>query len=78
MQIFDPVGQEAVALSCSVKKVFYEISQNSQQKTCALAQVFSCEFCKISENTFRHKTPPAAASVARGNADDIAIGCTPT
>ena len=26
---------EAVAQSCSVKKVFLEISQNSQEKTCA-------------------------------------------
>ena len=52
---------------CSVKKVFSEISQNSQENTCprasfliklqasrnfikkeALAQVFSCEFYKIS------------------------------
>ena len=49
------------------KKVFLEISQNLQENTCvrasfyrasftpvseALAQVFSCEFCKISDNTF--------------------------
>ena len=27
-----------------------------------LAQVFSCEFCEISKNTFFHRTPPAAAS----------------
>ena len=48
------------------KKVFLEISQNSQENTCArvffdkvaglrlweaLAQVFSCEICKISKNT---------------------------
>ena len=47
---------------CSVKKVFLEISQNSQENTCArvsfliknetLAQVFSCEFSEISKNTF--------------------------
>ena len=63
---------EAVARRCSVKKVFLEISQNSQENTCArvsflikllpeacnfmkketLAQVFSCEFCVISNNTF--------------------------
>ena len=45
-----------------LKKVFLEISQNSQENTCArvsfliklqtLAQVFSCEFCEISKNTF--------------------------
>ena len=27
-----------------------------------LAQVFFCEFCEISENTFSYKTPPVAAS----------------
>ena len=59
---------EAVVQSCSVKKVFLEISQNSQENTCArdsfliklqtllkkesLAQVFSCEFWKISKNNF--------------------------
>ena len=38
---------------CSVKKVFLEISQNSQENTCAqVAQVFSCEFCEISKNKF--------------------------
>ena len=50
------------------KKVFLEISQNSQENTCArvstliklqafgkfeaLAQVFACEFREISKNTF--------------------------
>ena len=28
----------------------------------SLAQVFSCEFCEISKNTFFYKTPPLAAS----------------
>ena len=44
--------------------MFSEISQNPQENTCAivsfflrfkqeiLAQVFSCEFCEISKNTF--------------------------
>ena len=27
-----------------------------------LAQVLSCEFCEISENTFSYRTPPVAAS----------------
>ena len=52
-------------------KVFLEILQNSQEKTCARVsfliklqasclalQVFSCEFCEISKNTFFNKTPP--------------------
>ena len=29
--------------------MFLEISQNSQENTCA--QVFSCEFCEIFDNT---------------------------
>ena len=69
-------GSEAVPQMCSVKKVFLEILQNSKKKTCArvpflidkvaglraLAQVFSCEFCKISKNTFSHRTALEAAS----------------
>ena len=65
-----------------VEKAFLEISQNSQESTCArvsfsikfqaeacnfiqketLAQLFSCEFCKISKNSFSYRTPPVAAS----------------
>ena len=63
---------EAVAKRCSVKKVFLEISQNSQENTCvrdsflikSLAQVFSFEFCGISKSTFFYRIPPAAASGA--------------
>ena len=52
---------EAVVRSCSVKKMFLEILQNSQENTCArdsfikkesLARELSCEFCEISKNTF--------------------------
>ena len=32
---FNPLTQEAVARTCSVKKVFLEILQNSQENTCA-------------------------------------------
>ena len=54
------------------KKVFLEISQNSQEnarpackfiKKETLAQMFSCEFYKISKNTFFYRTPLVAASV---------------
>ena len=71
---------ESVVQSCSVKNVFVEISQNSQENTWArvsflikqagnfikketLAQVFSCEFCDISKNTFLHRATLVAASV---------------
>ena len=40
---------EAVAQRSSIKKVFLEMSQNSQGNTCEL---FSCELCEISKNTF--------------------------
>ena len=56
----------------SIKKVFLKISQNSREDTCiwasflasnfikkgTLAQVFSCEFCKIFKNTFTAEHPP--------------------
>ena len=71
----------AVVQSCSVKKVLWEISQNSQENTCSRAcfliklhaetcnfikketrsQIFSCDFCAISKNTFLHRTPLVAA-----------------
>ena len=59
---------EAVAQRCSVKKLFSEISQNSQENTCArfsfliklkkeaLAQVSSYEFCEIFKNIFFDRT----------------------
>ena len=67
---------------CSIKKVLLEITQNSQENTCAkvsflikfqasgsnfikkdtLAQVFSCEFCEISKNTFVTEHLRATAS----------------
>ena len=62
-------NSETVVRRCSVNKVFLEISQNSQENTCArdsflesLEQVFSCEFCEISKNTSFYRTPPVAAS----------------
>ena len=55
-------GVEAVVRRCSIEKVLWEISQNSQEKHLCqslffnkketLTQVFSCEFYEISENTF--------------------------
>ena len=54
------------------KKLFLEISQNSQENTCVrvsilikketLAQVFSDEICEISKNAFSYRTLPMAAS----------------
>ena len=66
---------EAVVRRYSVKKVFLEILENSQENTCtwdkdcnfikkeSLVQLFSCEFGKIYKNTFFYRTPLVAASV---------------
>ena len=60
MDPLDILGLEAVVHRCSVKKVFLEILQNSQENTCiknnfikkeTLAQVFSCENLSL-QNTF--------------------------
>ena len=59
--IIEKSESEAATRDVLEKKVL-EISQNSQQNTCvrvsfliklqALAQLFCCEFCEISNNTF--------------------------
>ena len=69
---------QAVVRRCSVKKMFLEILHISlenisarvslQSQACnfikkeSLAQLFSCEFCEISRNTFFNRTPPVDAS----------------
>ena len=62
---------EVIAQRCSVKNVFLEnfiIKRGSRLHTCkfikveTLAEVFSCEFCKISKDTFFYRTPLVAAS----------------
>ena len=65
---------EAATRGALWEKVLLEISQNSQENTCAkpeacnfikketLAQVFSFEFYEISKNTFFHRTLLVAAS----------------
>ena len=44
----------------------YKVSGNFIKKE-TLAQVFYCQFCEISKNTFFYRTPPVAASVIRQN-----------
>ena len=48
---------KAVTRRCSVKKVFLEISQNSQENTCTRDS-----FLIKSKNTFSYRTSPVAAS----------------
>ena len=70
------VFTEAATRGVLLGKVFSEISQNSEENTSArvsfliffikkvtLAQVFSCEFCEISKNTFFTEHLWATASV---------------
>ena len=61
--------EQAVARGCSLKPVFVEILENSQEsnfiKKEAVAQVFSCKFYEIFKNTFYYRTPLVAASVKK-------------
>ena len=52
---------QAVARMCSIKKVFRDILQISQENTCA--RVFF--LMKLQANTFSHRTPPVAVSETR-------------
>ena len=47
----------------SVENMFLEISQNSQENTCALFYIKLQPFREISKNTFFYQAPPVAASV---------------
>ena len=46
-----------------LKSLFYRPEACNFIKKQTLEQVFSCEFCEISKNTFFHGTPLVAASV---------------
>ena len=65
-------GLEAATGGVLWKIMFLKILQNSQENTCVawsfikketLANVFSCEFCEISKNTFFTEQLRATASV---------------
>ena len=58
-----PWNLKAIIQTCSVKKAFLEISQNSQ--------VLSCEFCEFSINTFFDRTPLVATSRNHWNPIEI-------
>ena len=62
-----PQNAEVVVCSCSVKKVFLEISQNSQENTCARVSVLTklqahaCNFIKketLPQDTLEHLRTP--------------------
>ena len=54
---------EVLARRFSVKKMFLEISQNSQENTCARVPVLIKLQAKISKNIFCYRIPPVEASV---------------
>ena len=60
------VTAEAIARRCSVKRVFLEISQSSQENNCVRVikkEVFSCEFSETSKGAFFTEHLRATASV---------------
>ena len=68
-QLFS-VNAEAVVQWCSVKKVFSACNFIEKE---TLAEVFSCEFCKISKNTFFHRTPLMEHKVKIGTLTGVNI-----
>ena len=54
----------------TVEAVVRRCSENALNliKKETLAQVFSCECCELSKNTFSYRVPPVAASVTYDNA----------
>ena len=58
---FAKITGKHLCQSLFLNKVAREAYNLSEKKT--LVQVFSCEFCEISRNTFSYRTPTAAASV---------------
>ena len=74
-EVFCKLHTEAVVCRCYRKKVFLEISQNSQEKTCPRASIlikfqknrlwhrcFPVKFAKFSRTTFCYRRLPVAAS----------------
>ena len=54
-----------------------EYTDNTVPEACkfikkeTLVQVFTCEFCEISKNTFSYRTPPVAGSDNNLNSENI-------
>ena len=62
-KVFSEVLQNSQGNTCArVFLINFQASTCNFTKNKTLTQVFSCEFCKISKNTFSYRTPPVAAS----------------
>ena len=63
-KVFLEILQNSQGNTCARASYFIRLQAEACNfiKKETLAQVFSCEFCKISKNTFFHRTPSVAAS----------------
>ena len=62
-KVFLEISQNLQENTCARVSFLIKLQACNFIKKETLAQVFSCEFCEISKNTFFHRTPLVAASV---------------
>ena len=64
-KVFLEISQNSLENTCARDSFLIKLQAEACNfiKKESLAQVFSCEFCEISKNTFFHRTPLVAASV---------------
>ena len=63
-KVFLKISQNSQENTCAKVSLLIKLQAKASNfiKKETLAQVFSCEFCKISKNTFSYRTPLVAAS----------------
>ena len=62
-KVFLEISQSSQENACARVSFLIKLKTCNFIKKETLAQVFSCEFCEISKNTFFHKTPLVTASM---------------
>ena len=67
-KVFLKISQNSQENNCARVSFSIKLACNFIKKE-TLAQVFSCEFCKIFKNTFFRRTPPVAASEISSGVD---------
>ena len=60
-KVFSEISQNSQQNTCTRDSFLIKLQACNFNKKESLVQVFSCEFCKISKNTFSKRTPPVAA-----------------
>ena len=63
-KVFLRISQNSQENTCTRVSFLIKLQACNFIKKETLTQVFSCEFCKISQNTFLYRTPLVAASEA--------------